>query len=128
MSKFTEMDTAELHRLAESLEAGRGEIGRQLDELYTYIAGEEDGRDSFMVRVADRFREERDQARRELAELKAEVGAAEGHYEAKYNSLVLTFTALRTTVGKLINTPLSTRDQVQSALMLAYEKVRDFNT
>lgn len=113
---------------ARELEDTIADARAELDAIYAEMVT--DAGDAFLIRVADRFRDERDAARREAAELKerfSQFDIVSSTWEARFRALEARFGPLRSVVASVLNEPLSSRDRVQSQLMLAYEKVRDFD-
>lgn len=116
--------SAELQERARHLEARAAAIREELDDIYAELTDSEE--DSFMFRLAARFQEERDTARRELAVVKAQLSTDETTWEARFRAVESRFHQMRRVIAAIVNDPLSPRDQVQSSLLLVHEKVRDF--
>ncbi len=114
----------ELQRRALELETQQAAIREELDGILAELAGDEE--DSFIFRLAARFQEERDQARREVAVLKAQLSSDETTWEARFRALEARFQQARTVIAGIVNNPLSSRDQVQSTLLLVNERIRDY--
>lgn len=116
--------STELHERARELEAQATKIRNELDEIYAASASDEG--DELLIRMADRFRAERDEARRELAKLNAQLSSADNDWEARFRATEARFLQARRVVSTIVNDPLMARDRVQSALLLLNEKIRDF--
>lgn len=124
------MDKSDLHARAAELEQARDAIREELDGILRELA--EGDEDSFAMRFAQKKMDERDDALRRVKELESMLAGGQTDLEAAFasltaahNSLVLHATAMRTRIGTIINDPKLPRDQVQSRLMLIWEKVRD---
>ncbi len=123
--------TADALERARELESEADAIRAELSEIYASLATSDE--DSLFMRMAERFRVERDDARAELARVNSQLASATtdaeqraSAWEARFRAVESRFLTARTTVGAVINSPLMPRDQVQSTLLLAYERIRDF--
>lgn len=108
---------------AQALEAEIAERRAELDAIYAEIVGDPD---EFAWQMAERFREERDEARTQLAAAKAQLASGDGEWEGRFRATERHFHLMRSAIGRVLNDPLSKREQVQGALMPVYEIVRDF--
>lgn len=113
-----------LHARAQALEDQATAIRDELAGIYADLA-EDDG-DSFMARMAERFRAERDAAIRENIGLKSQLATRNGEYEARFRAMESRFYDMRQAIGSVLNNPRTPRDHVQSVLLQVHEKVRDF--
>lgn len=114
----------DLHKRAIELEEQAAAVRDELNEIYTKLS-DDDG-DSFVARMAERFRDERDEARRQVTGLQAELLSRDGEYEARFRATEARFYDMRTAIGNVLNNPKTPRDHVQSILLQIHAKVRDF--
>jgi predicted nuclease with TOPRIM domain len=116
------VNDAELRQRLSELEATREEIRAEMDDLLQELASTEE--DSFAMRFAQRMMDERDDARRRIAELESVLTSIDTSAEAKRQAILADAVLMRRVISNIINQPLMARDQVQSHLILVHEKVR----
>lgn len=127
-------DKLALHERAEQLERAREEIRSELDEVLRELANLGTDDDDFAMRYAQRMMDERDEARRRIAELESKLteGATDAELrateaEARLAGVLVDAGKMRSVIENIINQPLMERDQVQSRLLLIHEQVRGRN-
>lgn len=118
-------DLPALHARAAKLERARDEIREELDGVLRELAEVTGNDDSFAMRFAGRMMDERDAAQRRIAELESMVTSADALAEARFNEALMDASKMRDIIHRILQNPLMPREQVQSALLLVYEKVRD---
>ncbi len=123
-----ERETA--HERARVLEEQAAAIRGELHEIYAALVEDED--DRLFMRMAERFREERDEALARLARATSQLSSADSEakaaaesWQARFRAVESRFLDTRAVVASIINNPLMPRDQVQSALLLVHERIRD---
>lgn len=116
-----------LHERAEQLERAREEIRTELDEVLRELSNLGTDDDDFAMRYAQRMMDERDEARRRIAELESVLTERTNEAEARLAEVLVDAGTMRTAISNIINDPLLKRDQVQSRLLLIHEKVRGRN-
>lgn len=127
-------DKALLHQRAEALERQREEIRQELDEVLRELANLGSDEDDFAMRFAQRMMDERDEARRRIAELESKLTEKQTEAEiraqaaeARLATLLVDAGTMRTAISSIINDPLLERSQVQARLLVVHERVRDRN-
>lgn len=113
--------SADLHARARELEQQAAEVRGALDEIYAQLT--EDEADSFMARMAERFRDERDAAQREVTALKSRLASEANVWEARALQAEEKVAEARAVIGSILNNPTSERRTVQGSLLMLNDKL-----